>query len=107
MKIIQVYNIDKKLNKQLNCIAKNNGETKTDFLRPKIKTFIESFPDELKIEKTDSEFTTLYITGISNKHKEQLDNISKNLNTTTSCLLRNELQRIADKTPEFLKSNLD
>lgn len=91
---LRITNFPSETHNQLNGISKQIGNNVSDFLRPKIRDFVNSFPDELKKKHDKTESSELKITGFSKKLQEELKNIAKNLGVDVSSLLKPEIYRI-------------
>lgn len=91
---LRATNLPKAIHDELTGISKKIGNNVSDFLRPKIRDFVASFPDELKKKCDKRELTELKITALSPKVKEELKNIADNLGMDVSSLLKPEIYRL-------------
>jgi len=99
---LRVREFPGELNEMLTLIAKNSGQTKSQYLRPILREIIKKYPEEssLKVNKKTQE---LKITGVSESVISDIKKIADSLGISESQLLRIELKDIVEKAPTYLK----
>lgn len=87
--------------------AKNRGETRAAFLRPKVREMVEAYPEEMKQPKKDVGFSELGISGVSDDVIEQLENIADHLGISSTQLIRIKLIQLSKEIPDWMKVEPD
>ena len=91
----------------LRIAAKNKGETRAAFLRPKVREILDAYPDEMKQPKKNVEISELGISGVSDDVINQLTNIADHLGVSPTQLIRIKLIQLSKEIPEWMKSETD
>lgn len=99
----RIVNVNSTLKEDLSNIAKNLGETKSAFLRKKIREKMAKYPDEFKNVKIVTGKSAITVTGISNDLKNQIEITAGNLGPSTNAFMLFMLNEIASDYPESMK----
>ena len=103
---LNISRVPRNTRDQIKLIANNSNMNMSEFMRPKIREIINSFPEHLKICQ-NSENCHMEITGIPIDLVNDLSTIAKNLGVSNSDILCLHLDKIVNETPTNLKTKWD
>ena len=98
--------MDKSINDVFTTAAKNIGQTRAAFLRPRIREIVQSYPDNLKT-KRNIKTAELQISGIPKNILDELEIIAENFGVSVPQLLRIKLNDLSTELPDWMKVNPD
>jgi len=101
MKNLRIQNTPDDLKQKIKTLARDRGETMSDFMRPVIREISDKYKIETPI---NSELSTIILTGTSDIVIEELTRASKKIGVTVEQLLRLELFHFIENQSEFNKS---
>jgi hypothetical protein len=108
LNIEQVRNVNSTLKNDLTNIADNLGETRSGFLRKKIREKMAKYPDIFKDELIENTKSNITVSGLSSEAKSQLKITSKNLGVKKNSFIIFLLNEIAsDYSSEMKKPRID
>lgn len=101
---LRVYSVPMHVAKDIQNIATNNEISRGIYLKPKIKSLIERFPEDIKNGKIKKECKEeITIPSLSDKTLKELQNIADFIGVDVSSLLKLEFYFIIQQTPAHLK----
>ncbi len=99
---LRVRDTPEELVRRIQVLAKDNGQTTTQFLKPVIRTIVEKYKN---VECIKSEATkNMHIDGLSDTLTKEIESISKSLGVATSPIFKLELYLFIDGQSDFNKS---
>jgi hypothetical protein len=101
MEILRIHNTPDEIINKIKILARDRGDTVSDFLRPVIREISKKYKTGELIE---SELSELKLTGTSDAVIKDLKNISKKIGVTVPQLLRLELFHFIENQSDFNKS---
>tara|TARA_R110002167_G_scaffold24774_7_gene86680 strand:+ start:3061 stop:3372 length:312 start_codon:yes stop_codon:yes gene_type:complete len=101
MEILRIHNTPDEIINKIKILARDRGDTVSDFLRPVIREISQKYKTGELIE---SELSELKLTGTSDAVIKDLKNISKKIGVTVPQLLRLELFHFIENQSDFNKS---
>ena len=92
---IRIRKVPAETSGKIKVVSGQRGQTICEFLRPQIRGVVDSFPDELKQPREETDTAEIRISGISPSLSRDLENIAGNFGITTDQLLRIKMHEIA------------
>lgn len=101
---LRIYSVPLHIVKDIQNIATNNEISRGIYLKPKIKSLIERFPEDIKSGKTKKECAEqITVPSLSDKTLKELQNIADFIGVDVSSLLKLEFYFIIQQTPAHMK----
>lgn len=102
--ILRIHHVPADAKNLLTNISKNNGITRGELLKYKIKALIEQFPEEIRQGKFERQkLSEITVTSLSENSIKELENIADFIGVNVSSLIKVELYTVIEETPKHLK----